>query len=65
MPRLAHSHLLRKPANRLDTAMFAGPITFDFRSATHGEFSLTALADNLRRVLNIVKLPKLIAAVPA
>jgi transposase len=30
-----------------------------------GEFSLTALAYNLRRVLNIVGLPKLIAALPA
>ena len=30
-----------------------------------GEFSLTALAYNLRRVLNIVELPKLIAALPA
>jgi len=30
-----------------------------------GEFSPTALADNLRRVLNIVELPKLIAALPA
>jgi len=30
-----------------------------------GEFSLTALAYNLRRVLNIVELPKLIAAIPA
>ena len=30
-----------------------------------GEFSLTALAYNLRRVLNIVALPKLIAALPA
>src|SRR6202043_649606 len=29
------------------------------------EFSLTALAYNLRRVLNIVGLPKLIAALPA
>jgi len=29
-----------------------------------GEFSLTALAYNLRRVLNIVELPKLIAALP-
>ena len=29
------------------------------------EFSLTALADNLRRVLNIVGLPKLIAMLPA
>jgi hypothetical protein len=29
------------------------------------EFSLTALAYNLRRVLNIVELPKLIAALPA
>jgi hypothetical protein len=29
------------------------------------EFRLTALAYNLRRVLNIVGLPKLIAAVPA
>ena len=29
------------------------------------EFSLTALAYNLRRVLNIVALPKLIAALPA
>ena len=30
-----------------------------------GEFSLTALVYNLRRVLNIVELPKLIAALPA
>src|SRR5689334_24431662 len=30
-----------------------------------GEFSLTALAYNLRRVLNIVELPKLIAALTA
>ena len=30
-----------------------------------GEFSLTALAYNLRRVLNIVELPKLIAALQA
>jgi hypothetical protein len=30
-----------------------------------GEFSLTALAYNLRRVVNIVELPKLIAALPA
>src|ERR1700760_3179275 len=30
-----------------------------------GEFSLTALAYNLRRVLNIVELPKLIATLPA
>src|SRR5262249_29018212 len=30
-----------------------------------GEFSLTPLAYNLRRVLNIVELPKLIAALPA
>ena len=30
-----------------------------------GEFSLTALAYNLRRVLNIMELPKLIAALPA
>ena len=30
-----------------------------------GEFSLTALAYNLRRVLNIVELPKLIGALPA
>jgi hypothetical protein len=30
-----------------------------------GEFSLTALAYNLRRVFNIVELPKLIAALPA
>src|SRR5690348_9507829 len=30
-----------------------------------GEFSLTALAYNLRRILNIVELPKLIAALPA
>jgi hypothetical protein len=30
-----------------------------------GEFSLTALAYNLRRVLNIVELSKLIAALPA
>jgi hypothetical protein len=30
-----------------------------------GEFSLTALAYNLGRVLNIVELPKLIAALPA
>jgi hypothetical protein len=30
-----------------------------------GEFSLTALAYNLRRVLNIVKFPDLIAALPA
>src|SRR5204862_8256856 len=30
-----------------------------------GEFSLTALAYNLRRVLNIVGLPKLMAALPA
>jgi hypothetical protein len=30
-----------------------------------GEFSLTALAYNLRRVLNIAGLPKLIAALPA
>jgi hypothetical protein len=30
-----------------------------------GEFSLTALAYNLRRVLNIVELPQLIAALPA
>ena len=29
-----------------------------------GEFSLTALAYNLRRVLNLVELPKLIAALP-
>jgi len=29
-----------------------------------GEFSLTALACNLRRVLNLVDLPKLIAALP-
>jgi hypothetical protein len=29
-----------------------------------GEFSLTALAYNLRRVLNIVGLPKLLAALP-
>jgi hypothetical protein len=29
-----------------------------------GEFSLTALAYNLRRILNIVELPKLIAAPP-
>jgi hypothetical protein len=29
------------------------------------EFSMTALAYNLRRVLNIVGLPKLIAAFPA
>src|SRR5712671_5988296 len=29
------------------------------------EFSLTALAYNLRRVLNLVGLPKLIAALPA
>ena len=29
------------------------------------EFSLTALAYNLRRVLNIVELPNLIAALPA
>ena len=29
------------------------------------EFSLTALAYNLRRVLNIVEFPKLIAALPA
>src|ERR1700759_5603569 len=30
-----------------------------------GEFSLTALAYNLRRVLNIVEMPKLIATLPA
>jgi transposase len=30
-----------------------------------GEFSLTALAYNLRRVLNIVEFPDLIAALPA
>jgi transposase len=30
-----------------------------------GEFSLTALAYNLRRVLNIVRLPDLIAALKA
>jgi hypothetical protein len=30
-----------------------------------GEFSLTALAYNLRRVLNIMEMPKLIAAPPA
>src|SRR5690242_21022519 len=30
-----------------------------------GEFSLTALAYNLRRVLNIMEFPKLIAALPA
>jgi transposase len=30
-----------------------------------GEFSLTALAYNLRGVLNIVEFPKLIAALPA
>ena len=30
-----------------------------------GKFSLTALAYNLRRVLNIMELPKLIAALPA
>jgi Transposase DDE domain len=30
-----------------------------------GEFSLTALAYNLRRVLNIVEMPRLIAALPA
>jgi hypothetical protein len=30
-----------------------------------GDFSLTALAYNLKRVLNIVELPKLIAALPA
>jgi transposase len=30
-----------------------------------GEFSLTALAYNLRRVLNIVEFSKLIAALPA
>ena len=30
-----------------------------------GEFSLTALAYNLRRVLNIVEFPKLVAALPA
>ena len=29
-----------------------------------GEFSLTALAYNLRRVLNIVEFPKLVAALP-
>ena len=29
------------------------------------EFSLTALAYNLRRVLNIVEFPKLVAALPA
>ena len=29
------------------------------------EFSLTALAYNLRRILNIVGLPKLIAELPA
>ena len=30
-----------------------------------GDFSLTALAYNLRRVLNIMEFPKLIAALPA
>jgi transposase len=30
-----------------------------------GEFSLTALAYNLRRVLNIMEFPKLMAALPA
>jgi hypothetical protein len=37
----------------------------DARVGEGSEFSLTALAYNLRRVLNIVELPTLMAALPA
>jgi hypothetical protein len=40
-----------------------GPV-YAKKLVRRGEFSLTALAYNLRRVLNIVELPKLIAALP-
>jgi hypothetical protein len=47
------------------TARDDGPPATDIQAEkVRGEFSLTALAYNLRRVLNIVELPKLIAALP-
>jgi hypothetical protein len=45
--------------------MNQGAFLMRSREKVRGEFSLTALAYNLRRVLNIVGFPELMAAVAA
>jgi hypothetical protein len=53
------------PFGTIEQWMNQGAFLMRESEKVRAEFSLTALAYNLRRVLNIVGLPKLIAALPA
>ena len=66
---LGHPVILTRPVEHpfgsIKQWMNQGAFLMRGLEKVRGEFSLTALAYNLRRVLNIVELPKLIAALPA
>jgi Transposase DDE domain len=53
------------PFGTIKQWMYQGAFLMRGLEKVRAEFSLTALTYNLRRVLNIVGLPKLIAAPPA
>jgi transposase len=57
--------LVEHPFGSIKQWMNQGAFLMRGLEKVRGEFSLTALAYNLRRVLNIMELPKLIAALPA